>query len=339
MALWAISGGSGFLGTHLARHLIEEGHTVRTLDLVLDHPAGVEAILGDVRDAPACARLASDADVLVHAAAALPIRGRPGELRSVNVGGTATILAAAAEAGVRRVVFLSSAVVYGLAGGRPSAEETRLAPIEPYGASKAEAEDVCRAFGVRGLEVVVLRPSAFVGPERLGIFGILFDWVREGLRVYTLGPGTNRYQLLDVDDLVPAVVLAADAPVAGETFNLGAAETGTVAEDLGALIGYAGSASRVTAVPAAPARALLRALDLAGLSPLSEWHYRTADRDVVASVEKARRMLRWEPRRSSAGALTRAYDWYREAGSAAPEGETHRTRWAEKALALVRYAS
>jgi nucleoside-diphosphate-sugar epimerase len=214
-----------------------------------------------------------------------------------------------------------------------------VAPIEPYGLSKAEAENVCRDFGRRGLETVTLRPSAFVGPERLGVFGILFGWVREGRRVYTLGAGTNRYQLLDVDDLVEAILLAAREPVAGETFNVGAAVTGTVAGDLVALIEHAGSRSRVSAVPALPARVVLRTLDVAGLSPLSEWHYRTADQDVVASVERARRVLGWQPRRSSAGALIRAYDWFVASDARAAPGETHRARWPEGALGLVRRIS
>ncbi len=340
MALWAISGGSGFLGLHLARRLIADGHRVRTLDLArADRQRGVTPLDGDIRNAAASARLCAGADVLVHAAAALPSRGRREEIRSVNVEGTATLLAAAADAGVRRVVFISSAVVYGLPLNRPATEELAPAPIEPYGASKAAAEKVCGAFNVRGLEVVVLRPSAFVGPERLGIFGILFDWVRESRRVYTLGPGTNSYQLLDVDDLVDAVLLAAEAPVAGETFNVGASSNGTVADDLGELIAHARSSSCITPLPAGLARVALRGLELARLSPLSEWHYRTADRDVIADVSKAQRVLGWEPRCSSAGALGRAYDWFLENGGGTATGDTHRARWDEKALGLVRRLS
>ena len=76
---------------------------------------------------------------------------------------------------------------------------------------------------------MVLRPKTFVGPERLGVFEILFDWVREGRRIYVLGDGSNRYQLLAASDLVEAVVRAADADVAGQVLNVGATEFGTVA--------------------------------------------------------------------------------------------------------------
>jgi nucleoside-diphosphate-sugar epimerase len=276
--------------------------------------------------------------VLVHAAAALPIRAA--DIRAINVDGTATVLAAAAEAGVRRVVFISSGVVYGLPREPPAREDTPAAPIEPYGVSKVEAENVCRAFGDRGLEVVVLRPQPFVGPGRLGIFGILFHWIREGRRIYTIGSGATRYQLLAVEDLVDAIVLAAEKPVAGEIFNVGAAEFGTVADDLGALIAHAGSRSRLTPVPARLVRGLLRALDLARLSPLSAWHYRSAGRDCFIDVSKAERLLGWRPRSSNRAALAAAYDSYmRERDASAAPGTTHRAPWNEKALALVRRLS
>src|SRR5688500_2507798 len=110
MALWAITGGAGFLGLHLARALVERGDAVRTLDVVpLDDAAleqDVEELRGDVRDARDCARLMDGADVVVHAAAALPIQVSRDAIRSVNVEGTAVALAAAREAGVRRAIFI-----------------------------------------------------------------------------------------------------------------------------------------------------------------------------------------------------------------------------------------
>jgi nucleoside-diphosphate-sugar epimerase len=340
MTTWAMTGGSGFLGLHLLRRLRADGARVRSLDVVPcdDADDAAVGVVGDVREPARARELCAGADVVVHAAAALPIRGR--ELRDVNVGGTATLLAAALEAGVRRAVFISSAVVYGIQRHPPATEETPPAPIEPYGRSKVEAEDLCRAFGKRGLEVVVLRPQAFVGPGRLGIFGILFEWVREGRRIYVLGPGTNRYQLLAVEDLVDAIVRAADAPVAGETFNVGAAGFGTVEEELGRLIERAGSSSRLTRIPAGPSRLVLRTLDAARLSPLSEWHYRTADRDCHVDVSKAERLLGWRATRSSSDALVEAYDWYAaNRNQVATAGTTHRAAWNERALGVVRRMS
>src|ERR671934_2017143 len=240
--LWAISGGAGFLGLHLARRLLADGHEVRTLDLApLDDPElerGVEELRGDVRDPSAAARLVDGADVLVHAAAALPIQASRESIRSVNVEGTGVVFAAALEAGVRRAVLISSTAVYGVPKHHPLREDAPLVGVGDYGESKIDAERVARRAGRRGLEVVILRPKTFVGPERLGVFEILFDWIREGRRVPILGDGSNRYQLLAVEDLVEATVGSAAADVAGETFNLGATAFGTVRPDLEAPNGY-----------------------------------------------------------------------------------------------------
>jgi nucleoside-diphosphate-sugar epimerase len=342
--LWAISGGAGFLGLHLARRLLDEGLRVRTLDLVplrdrlLER--SVEELQGDVRDPRLAAELVAGADVLVHAAAALPIQASRASIFSVNVGGTATVLAAALEAGVRRVVLISSTAVYGVPEVHPIPENAPLRGVGHYGESKIAAEEVCRDFGRRGLDIVILRPKTFVGPERLGVFEILFDWIREGRRIYILGDGSNRYQLLAVDDLVEAAMRAAASEVSGETINVGAKTFGTVRSDLEALIRHAGSSSRLQPVPSRPAELVLRGLELLRISPLAEWHYRTAHRDSYVDVTKAERLLRFSPRRSNEQALTETYDWYlanrRRLGAV---GVRHRVPWNQGALGLLKRLS
>jgi nucleoside-diphosphate-sugar epimerase len=341
---WAITGGAGFLGLHLARRLLADGHEVRTLDLAPLDDAGlerdVEELRGDVRDAADAARLAGGADVLVHAAAALPIQASRESIRSVNVDGAATTFAAALEASVERAVLISSTAVYGVPKHHPIAEDAPLVGVGHYGESKIEAEGVARDAGRRGLEVVILRPKTFIGPERLGVFEILFDWIREGRRIPILGDGSNRYQLLAVEDLVEATVRAGTAAVAGETFNVGATEFGTVRADLEALIAHAGSESRLRPVPARPAELALRALELARLSPLAEWHYRTAHRDSFVDVSKAQRLLGLAPMLSNEQALCETYDWYLEnrdrVGAA---GVTHRVPWDQRALGVLKRLS
>src|SRR5436305_3282604 len=341
---WAITGGAGFLGLHLARRLLADGHEVRTLDLApLDDAElerSVEELRGDVRDPADTARLADGADVLVHAAAALPIQASRESIRSVNVEGTAVVLGAALEAGVRRAVLLSSTAVYGVPKHHPIDERSPLVGVGHYGESKIEAEQVAREAGRRGLEVVILRPKTFIGPERLGVFEILFDWIREGRRIPILGDGSNRYQLLAVEDLVEATVAAAEAAVAGETFNIGATEFGTVRADLEGLIAHAGSGSWLRPVPARPAELALRALELARLSPLAEWHYKTAHRDSYVETAKAQRELGFAPRLSNEQALCETYDWYlANRGRARAAGVTHRVPWDQRALGLLKRLS
>jgi nucleoside-diphosphate-sugar epimerase len=343
---WAISGGAGFLGLHLARRLLATGESVRSLDLApLEDEqleAGIEELRGDVRDPKAVRELCQGADVLVHAAAALPIQGSREAIFSVNVAGSANLYAAALEAGVKRAVFISSTAVYGVPKVHPLYEDSRLVGVGSYGASKIEAERVCLEFAQRGLESVVIRPKTFIGPERLGVFEILFDWIREGRRIPILGDGSNRYQLLAVEDLVESILLAAKAPAAaGEVFNVGAKEFGTVRSDLQALLDHAESGSSLRPIPVRPAVAVLRALELAHLSPLVEWHYKTAYRDSFVDVGKAERVLGWEPRLSNAETLIDTYDWYlaNRARLAGAVGKTHRVAWSQKALTVVKKLS
>ena len=342
MALWAISGGAGFLGLHLARRLLDDGHDVRTLDVVpLDDTElerSVEELRGDVRDPARVRELCTRAEVVVHAAAALPIQASRASIRSVNVGGTENVLLAARDAGVRRVLLISSTAVYGVPEKHPIEEDDPLVGVGWYGESKIDAEALCR---VAAVATTIIRPKTFIGPERLGVFEILFDWIREGRRIYILGSGHNRYQLLAVEDLVDAVVLAADAPAAArETVNVGATEFGTVREDLGALIAHAGSASRLQPLPVKPAELVLRALELLHVSPLAEWHYKTAHRDSFVDVTKAQRLLGWQPRLSNQQALTGTYDWYlSNRGRIAAAGVTHRVPWNQQALGLLKRLS
>jgi nucleoside-diphosphate-sugar epimerase len=336
---YAITGGAGFLGLHLSRRLLGDGHEVRTLDTApLDDTeleASVEELRGDVRDPAAVARACDGADVVIHAAAALPIQATRAKIRSVNVEGTANVLAAAGEA---RVVFISSTAVYGVPEKHPIEETDPLVGVGLYGESKIDAELLCR---VARAETVIVRPKTFIGPERLGVFEILFDWIREGRRIYTLGRGHNRYQLLAVEDLVDAIVRTSTVPeAAGETFNVGAAEFGTVRDDLQALIDHAGSDSRLTPVPVKPAEVILRGLELARVSPLAEWHYKTAHRDSFVDVSKAERLLGWRPRFSNQAALIETYDWYlANRSTARAAGVTHRVPWNQQALGLLKKIS
>jgi nucleoside-diphosphate-sugar epimerase len=340
--LWSISGGAGFLGLHLARRLLADGQDVRTLDVVPLNDAELERSVderhGDIRDRESVRELVDGADVVVHAAAALPIRASREAIRSVNVGGTENLLRAGDDAGVRRVVFISSTAVYGVPEKHPIEEDDPLVGVGWYGESKIDAEGLCR---VAAVETTIVRPKTFIGPERLGVFEILFDWIREGRRIYTLGKGNNRYQLLAVEDLVDAIVRAGNEPrAARETFNVGATDFGTVRSDLQALIDHASSPSRLQPVPVKPAEVALRGLELLRVSPLAEWHYKTAHRDSFVDVTKAQRLLGWEPRLSNRDALIETYDWYlANRGRVGEAGVTHRVPWNQQALGLLKRLS
>jgi nucleoside-diphosphate-sugar epimerase len=320
---------------------VADSHKVRSLDVLpLDDPElerVVFEVRGDMRDRDKARELVDGADVLVHAAAALPIRGSRDLIMNVNVDGTRTLVDAAREAGVSRLIFISSTSVYGVPDVHPIPEEQPLHGVGAYGESKIAAEELVRASG---LDWIVIRPKTFIGPERLGVFEILFDWIREGRRIYILGNGSNRYQLLAVEDCVDAIIRSAEPNVSEEVFNVGATEFGTVRRDLETLIGHAGTSSRLRPLPVRPAEVALRALELARLSPLVEWHYKTASRDSYVDVTKAEGLLGWRSTKSNVDTLVENYDWYvRNRAALKAAGVTHRVPWKQQALGLLKRIS
>src|SRR5207247_755992 len=152
--------------------------------------------------------------------------------------------------------------------------------------------------------------------------------------------GSNRSPLLAGGGRGDDVARVSKAEVAGEVFNVGATEFGTVRGDLEALIAHAGTSSRLRPVPARPAELALRALELAKLSPLGEWHYKTASRDSFVDVSKAEQLLGWRATKSNVETLVENYDWYvanRARMHAA--GVTHRVPWNQQALAWLKKVS
>jgi len=299
---------------------------------------GVTEICGDIRDPATVDRAVTGCDYVVHCAAALAL-ARPEEIDSVNVGGTSGLLAAAKRHKVKRLVYVSSTAVYGMPKFHPILEDAPLDPMGDYGVSKARAEQIC--LSQEAVPSMVIRPKSFIGTGRLGIFQILFDWIECGKRIYILGPGTNTFQLLAVDDLVNAIALAVERGRAGQIYNVGAGRYGTVNEDVGALLRHASTGSRIAHVPARPAKLALGLLDRLHLSPVYRWVYDTADQDSYVSIEKARSELGWQPVYSNSEILIRTYDWYLQEGKimAQATGTSHRVAWKQGALRLLKALS
>jgi nucleoside-diphosphate-sugar epimerase len=213
--------------------------------------------------------------------------------------------------------------------------------VGDYGESKILAETVCEEFRRRGQPVGVIRPKTFIGPYRLGVFQILFDWIEGGHRIPLVGSGRNRYQLLDVEDLCDAfyrMITSDDADAACDVYNAGAVEYGRVLDDVGALCEHAGTGARPLPTPAAPVIGALTVLEALHLSPLYKWIYGTAHTDSFVATDKLQERLGWSPRYSNAAALIRSYDWYRENRDAVPSGAgvTHRVAWDQGILKLFK---
>jgi nucleoside-diphosphate-sugar epimerase len=340
-----ITGGAGFLGINLCRYLLSRNYKVRTLDIApFDYPERtvVDVITGDVRDPAAVARAMEDVTFVVHAAAALPL-STPEEIESTDVHGTAVVLDAASSANVARLVFTSSTSVYGIPDHHPLYEDDPVKGVGPYGEAKMQAERLCQEYRKRGMCIAVLRPKSFVGPERLGVFEMLYDFAFQGRNFPVLGSGNNLYQLLDVEDVCQAIELCLIKPreLVGDTFNVGARVFGTLRESFQAVLDRAGHGKHVVGIPATPAIAVLRLLERLHLSPIYQWIYDTCGRESYVSIERLETKLGFQPRYSNQEALVRNYDWYVkhrvEIRSKGATGVSHRVPWKRGALAFAEH--
>lgn len=342
MSRFLVTGGSGFLGINLVRHLLERGHAVRSIDVEpFDYPEKdrVETVQKDIRDVQAVSEAMKDVDVAIHCAAALPLYSKE-DIFSTDVEGTRNILASAKEHGVERVVHISSTAVYGIPDHHPLVEDDKLDGVGYYGEAKIQAEEVCREYRSKGMCVPIIRPKSFIGPERLGVFALLYDWAKDGHNFPMIGSGKNRYQLLDVEDLCDAIYLCAtlEKEKVNDTFNIGAEEFTTMKEDYQAVLDEAGFGKHIVGLPAAPAIWILRFLESLKLSPLYKWVYETAHKDSFVSIDKAKQVLGWAPRFSNKDALLRNYKWYLDnlSSFANASGVSHRVPWKQGILGLAK---
>ncbi len=342
MARFLITGGAGFLGINLCRFLLAREHKVASLDIAaFDYPERdqIKEIRGDIRDRAAVDAAMAGVDFVVHAAAALPLYS-PEEIRTTDIDGTRNVIDSARQHAVKRFVHISSTAVYGIPDRHPLREDDPRIGVGPYGEAKVAAEDICFEYREGGMIVPLIRPKSFVGPERLGVFALLYDWARDGRGFPLLGDGGNRYQLLDVEDLCVAIYLCCTLTddVVNDTYNIGAKEFATMGEDYQAVLDYAGHGKKVTPLPAEPAIWLLRTLEALSLSPLYKWVYETAAKDSYVSIERAEAKLGFQPKYSNKDALLRNYQWYLDNQHAIrnTSGLSHRAPWSQGILRLAK---
>ena len=221
-----VTGGAGFLGTHLANALAAQGGFVRVLDdMSSGDPAqlapGIHFTRGDVRDVPRLWSLLHGVDVVYHLAARVSVPASvlyPKEYNDVNVGGTVALLEACRDVGVRRVVLASSATVYGNQARQPVAENTPIQPRVPYAVSKLAAENYLFTMGaLSGYETVALRifnaygPGQHLPPVHAPVIPQIANQMINDGSIVIFGDGTQTRDFVFVDDVVAALVAAATA--------------------------------------------------------------------------------------------------------------------------------
>lgn len=338
-----ITGGSGFLGINLIRYLLKKGYKIISYDIVpfdyTDCKKKITAVVGDIRDREKLQEAMTGSDIVIHCAAALPLYSEE-DIYSTDIDGTKNVVDGAIIHKSERFIHISSTAVYGVPDHHPIYENDKLVGVGPYGEAKIEAENICEEARKKGLTVSIIRPKSFVGPERLGVFALLYDWARDGHGFPMIGNGKNRYQLLDVEDLCDAIFacMTLDKKVVNDVFNIGAKEFTTMGEDYQAVLDEAGYGKKVVGTPAGLVIGVLRILEALQISPLYAWVYETASKDSFVSIEKAEKKLNYKPRFSNKEALIKNYRWYLDHLSEfeGQSGVSHRVPWKQGILGLIK---
>lgn len=321
-----VTGGTGFTGSHLVRHLLDKGHSVMALDnqrgLFADEleDKGAKIVLGSVADQELVRRSVEGVDVIHHLAAAFRDVTAPKEVYwDVNVEGTRYVLEAAQEHGVSKVVYCSTQGVHGHVDNPPGNEDTPIEPEDYYQYTKWEGERVCKEFIARGMDITIIRPTAIYGPGDPGRFLILFRLAQKR-RFLMFGDGETTYHPVYIDNLVDLFDLAANHPAArGQTY-IGADEHYYTLNDLVRAVGRSlGKEVKIIHLPFRPLWLAAVVVEFA-FKPFKiapPLFRRRVDwfRQVRAfSIEKAREELGYQPKVGLEEGLQKTAEWYREKG-------------------------
>jgi UDP-glucose 4-epimerase len=321
MAKCLVTGGAGFIGSHLVDELLAQGHEVRTIDNfstgdrrnLLHISRDVEIVEGDLRSFERVATAVQGCELVFHQAA-LPSVPRsvqdPLTSAAVNTTGTLNVLLAARHAGVRRVVYASSSSVYGSIAAEVKHEDHLIAPLSPYGVSKYAGEAYCSSFcQVYGLETVSLRYVNIFGPRQsplsqyAAVIPNFFISAMLGESPTIHGDGDQSRDFTFVANAVQANVRAASTPeAAGEVYNVACGEKTSINELAEAIADIAGTSE-------SPAHVEARAGDI---------------RISVANIEKARSVLGYEPVIGLRDGLEKTYEYLSADDSIIPKVREHR---------------
>jgi UDP-glucose 4-epimerase len=282
-----VTGGAGFIGSHLVKRLLRAGTSVTVLDnlrrgskeALAGHPGDLTFIEGDIRDRGAVRDATQGADVVFHLAAQSSVMTADADTNytlSTNVEGTRNVLEAAQAEQVRRFVFTSSREVYGDPTDLPVSETASLNPKNTYGVSKTKGEKLCREFeeGLgRGLEISILRLANVYGPgDRDRVLPIFLENAIHG-RPLKLYGGQQMIDFVWIDVVVDALIRMANGPAIEGPINIGSGKGTTVAELARRVVAATGSTSTIEIAPA-------REIEVSRF---------------IADIDKARQVLGTEP--------------------------------------------
>jgi UDP-glucose 4-epimerase len=310
---FVVTGAMGFFGSVMANYLIDQGHEVLSIDRLAENDPNrrYKNIQLDITDGAAFTQAVRDygqVDAILHIAALLAhVKESLDHLWASNVDGTRNVMECARTLGIKKVVFTSTNCVFSTGFDKPVNESTPTQPIELYGRSKLAAEEIINSY--TDVSAVIIRCPTIIAAGRLGLLTILFDFVREGRRLYLVGDGSNRYTFIAGHDLANACLLASQSEHRG-IYHVGSDNVPTMKELYRNLITSAGKTPRLVCIPEGPTVLALKILNTLGLSPLGPYHYRMLAANFVFDTTKIKRDLGWQPTLTNQEILGQAYKFY-----------------------------
>jgi len=315
MQKFLVTGGSGFFGSLLEDKLLAQGDAVINIDLETDERRheNLISIKGDIRDKALLEKVFSEHkfDAVFHCAAILAHAVSDKDfLWTSNVDGTRNVAEAAKKFGIGKIIFLSSNCLWAENFHRPVLESDEPRPVEIYGRSKWEGEKILLEY--RGaMSVIIFRCPTIIDFGRLGLLSILFEFIKEGRKVWVVGGGDNHYQFIYAGDLITACLKSLDYAGSG-VFNIGADNVKSFKEVYEYVIKQAGTKSRVARLPRGLTLFAMRLAHKLKLSPLGPYQYKMIAEDFVFETSKIKKELGWQPTLTNEEMLWRAYKYYQD---------------------------
>ena len=310
-----ITGGAGFFGEILKKELLINGFFCVSVDLEKDsmeHPH-LASIQGDIRNRKFLDDLACkyEFSAVFHLAAILAHAIKDHNfLWQCNVDGTRNIAEMAMRHGIPKIIYTSSNCLWGESFSRPVTEDDTPHPIEIYGHSKLESENILLGYQ-NSFNTVIFRCPTIVDPGRLGLLAILFEFIHEGRKVWVIDGGKNRYQFISARDLCGACIKALFHDQT-DVFNVGSDNVPSFAEAYQYVIDKAGTGSRLVSVPSSIAIPSLKLAHALGFSPLGPYQYKMIGEDFVFDTRKIKECLNWHPLVTNSEMLYDAYAYYHD---------------------------
>ena len=336
-----VTGSSGFVGSAIVKKLVDLGHKVVSIDILEDKKISKISefyILDISTENKTINNIFKGVKYVHHNAALVPLTKAGRDFEKTNIYGTKKILEYSILNNVDHFSHMSSSAIF----GKPTSEELNVNyeeynPTGIYGLSKYKAELEVLKKKQSFKSCSIIRPRPIIGKGRLGIFEILFDWVKDNKKIPIIGSGNNKFQFAHIDDLVDVSIETALKNISGK-FNIGTNKFSTLKEDLNTAFKEIGSKSRVLPINKNLSVITLYLLDKLRLSPLSSWHYLSYNWNFYYDLDANFKKLDWRPKYSNVEMIIEAYNWYIEnLKTINNESSVQRSKIKQRFLKIIKY--